>query len=485
MKSIKSSVANNCLLLRYKNDQYNQDDTIKIYISNNQNKYKQELIDINLKTTAKEIIKYCLLKNNENNNLNKNEDDYYLIQVQLNNSLNEFILNNNEYPLKQIKQLRRESLCKYNMCRYYLKIREQNEDDFAISLFIGNLPIGLSELQYEKLLMEYLDDSLKWIKIDCIYYEYGSLIVVYDSLVKANKTFNLLKEVNIDVDKQLIVLILPKIQPNMITSNKIPLLVFVNVKSGGQQGIELINSFRNLLNPHQVFDLHNGGPLPGLYVFRNIDKYRILACGGDGTIGWILSCLDNISQDAKCESPAMAVLPIGTGNDLARVLRWGAGYTGTQEPINILRDIINADEVRLDRWTVVFHLDDNNSNNLPPSSNNLFQQQQDLLLTNESNSNSINTNEDNTEIYVMNNYFGIGIDADVSLDFHMAREENPNKFNSRLMNKKYYFQIGLRKIMNKACNYSKDFNKNVCLEVDGKKIDLPQIEGIIILNILR
>lgn len=41
------------------------------------------------------------------------------------------------------------------------------------------------------------------------------------------------------------------------------------------------------------------------------------------------------------------------------------------------------------------------------------------------------TSEDNTAIFVMNNYFGIGIDADLCLDFHNAREENPNKFNSR------------------------------------------------------
>lgn len=91
--------------------------------------------------------------------------------------------------------------------------------------------------------------------------------------------------------------------------------------------------------------------------------------------------------------------------------------------------------------------------------------------------------EDNSQIFVMNNYFGIGIDADLCLDFHNAREENPNKFNSRLHNKGVYVKMGLRKMVGrKMC---KDLHREIRLEVDGKLVELPPVEGIIILNILR
>lgn len=49
----------------------------------------------------------------------------------------------------------------------------------------------------------------------------------------------------------------------MLSPDYEPLLVLVNVKSGGCQGGELIKAFRRLLNPFQVFDVLKGGPLVG------------------------------------------------------------------------------------------------------------------------------------------------------------------------------------------------------------------------------
>ncbi|VDL89539.1 unnamed protein product [Schistocephalus solidus] len=50
-------------------------------------------------------------------------------------------------------------------------------------------------------------------------------------------------------------------------------------------------------------------------------------------------------------------------------------------------------------------------------------------------------------------------------------------------NKSVYFKMGLRKMVNQQTK-CKDLHQNVVIEVDGKQLDLPPIEGIIILNIL-
>ena len=59
-------------------------------------------------------------------------------------------------------------------------------------------------------------------------------------------------------------LILPVLsQLNCLSPDVCPLLVFVNPRSGGLKGRDLLYGFRKLLNPHQVFDISNGGPLAG------------------------------------------------------------------------------------------------------------------------------------------------------------------------------------------------------------------------------
>ena len=68
-----------------------------------------------------------------------------------------------------------------------------------------------------------------------------------------------------------------------------PLICMINSRSGGGQGLQLLAQLESLLNPLQVVDLSIGGPEVGLLMCRKLKKFRILACGGDGTASWVIS----------------------------------------------------------------------------------------------------------------------------------------------------------------------------------------------------
>merc|ERR1711871_394225 len=245
-----------------------------------------------------------------------------------------------------------------------------------------------------------------------------------------------------------------RLDPSMLPSDVSPVLAFVNSKSGGRSGKQLLYHLRSCLNASQVVDLSEGGPEAALEGFCGtvaLPRLKILVCGGDGTVNWVLDAMGKMRLPLD-RRPPVAILPLGTGNDLARVLGWGSGSGLFLDEISIPRLLASVDASHptvLDRWMLSCSGIDKAT-----------KKRKDL---------------------VFNNYFGLGVDSVVVHDFHQTRNKRPDLFVSQILNKAWYAVFGAQETLLNRCA---DFKDVTTVKLDGKSLDLPHgTQGIIIVNI--
>ncbi|XP_028161560.1 diacylglycerol kinase epsilon isoform X1 [Ostrinia furnacalis] len=231
----------------------------------------------------------------------------------------------------------------------------------------------------------------------------------------------------------------------LLDDNWEPLIIFANRKSGSNRSDEVLSLFRGLLNPIQVVDISTTSPES---VVRWLPpRCRILAAGGDGTVAWILNSL----LAAGHMGAAVGILPMGTGNDLSRVLGWGPGCGSHLDAHSIITSIKQANEQVLDRWKVT----------ITPRRGRLGRARERVVFA--------------------YNYASIGVDAQVALDFHRARSQFLHRYASRMLNYVAYAWLGATRAWDAgACDA---LERRLAARVDGAELALPPLQALVVLNI--
>lgn len=233
-------------------------------------------------------------------------------------------------------------------------------------------------------------------------------------------------------------------------------IAFVNKNSGGNEGARVLHLLKNLLGHENVFDIiADKGPDRGLDTRAADPTLEVIAfvAGGDGTFSWVATALDkrNLSH---CH---LAVIPLGSGNDMSRALGWGRKFPRLQAIERWVTDYVNRAEVRrLDVWRLTA----------------------DAQYTVEGDDKAPSAGS------LMCNYLSLGADAYVELRFNQLRWNNPDKYKSRLGNFRAHAMVGAKYMCSAPSGkiYVKDHVMS--LLVDGREVDIPeQMQALIFLNI--
>lgn len=178
-----------------------------------------------------------------------------------------------------------------------------------------------------------------------------------------------------------------------------PILIFINHLSGGGLGKDLIKKCTDIPNLH-IVRLPDEAETFYEDHFEAVTnpKLRCIACGGDGTINWVMNLLSELFSSEGAVKPPLAIIPLGTGNDMSNSIGWGSGMSsGSLKYIfDKIDEIAKSDSIKMiDRW----------------------------LITIKDKTDS--SAEERTHRYI--NYFSIGVDAGVTYEYaEMRAAKNPS-----------------------------------------------------------
>lgn len=285
-----------------------------------------------------------------------------------------------------------------------------------------------------------------------------------------------------------------------------PVFVFINTKSGGQLGHDLILSYRKLLNHAQVFDLLEEAPDKVLHrLYSNLERLkrdgdtfaaeihrrlRLIVAGGDGTAGWLLGVVSDLKL---VHPPPVATVPLGTGNNLPYSFGWGKRNPGTdrESVISFLQLVKEAREMNIDSWHTVMRMKCPKRSPCDPIAPS------DLPHSLHAFHRVPKTDPEDMEYsYTYRggfwNYFSMGMDAQVSYAFHSERKLHPEKFKNQLSNQKTYLKLACTQGWFCA-NLSHPMSRNIAhlakvkiMKKSGKweNLEIPQsIRSIVCLNL--
>ena len=184
--------------------------------------------------------------------------------------------------------------------------------------------------------------------------------------------------------------------------------------SDSNVAVSLHRRFRSAMVRMRALREDSARSAASLQLEKDEAHIRIVACGGDGTVKWVLSELEKVGA----KNVALAVVPFGTGNDMSRVLGWGPSAPrcligeGLRSLKRRVHAIVCAQREALDVWTVRLCVHGKNGRFVTVKNGKEVEE-----------SPSAETNDgDCVLVHSMINYFSIGADAEIVFEFEKKRK---------------------------------------------------------------